>query len=38
MGDTPLKISIDYDDNDEKMIKDFIEQSQRCSQKQGLQN
>jgi choline dehydrogenase-like flavoprotein len=31
-----LKISIDYDDNDEKMIKDFIEQSTEMYTKAGF--
>ncbi len=35
-GIPQLKISIDYDDNDEKMIKDFIEQSTEMYSKAGF--
>jgi choline dehydrogenase-like flavoprotein len=35
-GIPQLKISIDYDDNDEKMIKDFIEQSTEMFAKAGF--
>lgn len=33
-----LKISIDYDDNDEKMIKDFMEQATAMYEKAGFTN
>ena len=37
-GMPKLKISIDYDDNDEKMIKDFFEQSEAMFSSAGFRN
>lgn len=37
-GIPKLKISIDYDDNDEKMIKDFFEQSEEMFSTAGFRN
>ncbi|WP_373551110.1 GMC oxidoreductase [Haliscomenobacter sp.] len=37
-GMPKLKISIDYDDNDEKMIKDFFEQSETMFSSAGFRN